>query len=199
MSYLKLNKKDIMAHKIRSSELLGELKDITLGIIHTYDNVLLPAGEEKLNKQPNEKSWSAAQCIEHLNRYSKYYIPQFEKCLKNKDTDDEIDEWYKPGWLGNLLAKSMKPRGEKIPNKMQTFKNMNPIYRSVDPDVFHSFKEYQEKTLEILEKAEDIDLAGCRVPTTLSKLIKMKFGDALRLLIWHNQRHMIQATRALST
>ncbi|MDX5321629.1 MAG: DinB family protein, partial [Bacteroidota bacterium] len=32
-----------------------------------------------LNQRPSEKAWSALECIEHLNSYARYYLPEFEK------------------------------------------------------------------------------------------------------------------------
>ena len=35
----------------------------------------------KLLKQPGENKWSAAQCLEHLNSYGRYYLPAIESAI----------------------------------------------------------------------------------------------------------------------
>ena len=42
-------------------------------------------------RKPDEKRWSAAECIEHLNNGCKMYIPEIKKALENsKVTNQEF-------------------------------------------------------------------------------------------------------------
>jgi uncharacterized damage-inducible protein DinB len=63
--------------------------------------------------------------------------------------------------------------------------------------VLQEFGEQQEKLLQLLESAKGRDLTGNHVPITLTKLVKLRLGDAFRFLVAHEQRHMIQARNTL--
>jgi uncharacterized protein (DUF2249 family) len=50
--------------------------------------------------------------------------------------------------------------------------------------------------LELLEIARSKNLNRIRTSISISKLIKLKLGDTLRVVIYHNGRHLQQALRA---
>ena len=60
---------------------------------------------ETLTWRENQNSWSILECIEHLNRYGDYYIPEIEKTLDKSNFKNEED--FKSGLLGNYFAKSI--------------------------------------------------------------------------------------------
>jgi len=37
---------------------------------------------DRLLKQPAVNKWSAAQCLEHLNSYGRYYLPEIEYAIQ---------------------------------------------------------------------------------------------------------------------
>jgi hypothetical protein len=50
----------------------------------------------------------------------------------------------------------------------------------------------------MLEQSKKINLNKARVPISIAKFIKLKLGDVFGFLIAHNQRHILQAERALA-
>ncbi|HEX7870414.1 MAG TPA: DinB family protein, partial [Chryseobacterium sp.] len=84
--------------KIPTLQLIDELKKITEENIH-FAETLLNQTDEKLNYRLSEKSWSILECIEHLNRYGKFYIPEINKRIKDSDT--KLAEVFSSGFLGN--------------------------------------------------------------------------------------------------
>ena len=63
--------------KIETSVLLNDLKSITEFCIKESKR-FLSKNEEKLNYKPNPETWSVLQCLDHLNQYAEYYIPEME-------------------------------------------------------------------------------------------------------------------------
>ena len=63
---------------------------------------------EALNKKAAEGQWSALECLEHLNRYGDFYIPEISQRIA--DTKIEKEAQFKSGVLGEYFAKSMKPK-----------------------------------------------------------------------------------------
>ena len=102
-------------------------------------------------------------------------------------------ENFKSGFLGNYFAKSMLPK-EKL-NKMKTFKDKNPIGSKLDKSTIDNFILQQEQILNLLEKAREVDLNKTKTAISISKWIKLKMGDTFRVVIYHNERHLVQANK----
>ncbi len=178
--------------KISTSELLEELKNRTKQHLH-FAEMLSVKPEYDLNFRLSADSWSALECLEHLNRYGDFYITEIKRNINSAGKSSR--SYFKPGILGNYFAKSMLPK-EKL-NPMKTLKQMNPIYSHLDKTVVDTFIEQQEKLLHLLEEAKFIDLEKTKTGITISKLIKLKLGDTFRFVIYHNARHIEQIKRIL--
>ncbi|MGB1217394.1 MAG: DinB family protein [Saprospiraceae bacterium] len=155
---------------------------------------LLSLDETTLNWKANPESWSILECMEHLNRYGDFYIPETKKRMASA-TKTTSSNAFKSGWLGNYFAKSMLPK-EKL-NTMKTFKNMNPKGGDLDRSHLEKFIAQQKEWLKILAEAETIHLSKTKTSITISNLIKLRLGDTLRVVIYHNDRHIVQAKKVL--
>lgn len=150
---------------------------------------------EILHKKPQPESWSVVECLEHLNRYSEFYISEIETRLNIFDTDNK--EIYTPGWMGQHIAQSMTPKEGIVKNKMKAFKSKNPsIDGNVNEQVLEKFINDQEKLLKLLDRSKSANL-NARMNTTLP-FLKLKIGDALTFFINHEVRHMLQIEKTLS-
>lgn len=157
-------------------------------------NRFLQLKASELNWKASEKEWSILECIEHLNRYGDFYLPEISQRIAAAE-QKEGNLIFKSGWLGNYFAKSMLPR-EKL-NKMNTFKSMNPVGSKLDKSVLEKFIDQQKQMLDLLQKARKVDLNKTKTSISISKLIKLKLGDTFRVVIYHNERHIVQANKGL--
>ncbi len=178
---------------MRSSELIEELTEMTQSHLNEVES-LLQLDEKTLNWRTEDDSWSVLECLEHLNRYGDFYLPEIAKRMKNGS--QKQPEFFKSGWLGDYFAKSMLPK-EKL-NKMSTFKNMNPLGSHLDTAVIAKFQGQLKEMLNLLATAKSIDLTRTKTGITISSWIKLRLGDTFRVVIYHNERHMVQVKRVLS-
>ncbi len=146
---------------------------------------------ETLNRKSDAESWSALECVEHLNRYGDFYIPEIRKQINTSRHLPAAN--FRSGRLGNYFAKSMLPK-EKL-NKMKTFKSMNPAGSRLNADVIKRFLAQQEQILELLKAAKEVNLTKTKTAISISKWIKLRLGDTFRVVIYHNERHILQATK----
>lgn len=178
--------------KYNSVQLLEELKELTENhLIQVNKWKKLPM--KKWVQRPNENSWNALECLEHLNYYGNFYLPEIEQQMKSSNISHS--EIFHSGILGNYFAKSMLPKEKG--GKMKTFKEMNPIGKNLDQSVIEQFISQQEKLLELLDLAHQKDLTKIKTSISLSKWIKLRLGDTFRIVIYHNKRHLQQAEKAL--
>ena len=176
--------------KIQSQQLLNDLKKITDENLE-FAEILLHESDAKLNFRASEKSWSILECLEHLNLYGKFYLPEINERIRKSNTKSK--DIFISGILGNYFAESMLPK-EKL-NTMKTFKSMNPIGSNLDRSVIKEFISQQKQIKTLLSDANKIDLNKVKTSISISKLIKLKLGDTFRFVIYHNWRHIEQAKR----
>lgn len=148
---------------------------------------------ERLNAKPTAEKWSVLECIEHLNKYGRFYNPEIKQRMENARHPGTTE--YKPGVLGNFFAKSMLPRDNM--KKMKTFKSMNPSGSSLTQDVLHEFINQQEELIKLLSQAAHVDLTKTKTSITISNWIKLRLGDTFRFYIFHIERHIRQAQEVL--
>ena len=136
-------------------------------------------------------AWNILECLEHLNLYGEYYLPQIEKRIEK--TTVAPDANFRPGWLGDYFAASMLP-GPKM-KKMKTFKDKDPRGTDLDALVFDRFFEQQGQLLELLRQSSRVNLGRIRIPTSISPLLRLKLGDTFRFYVNHMFRHLDQMER----
>jgi hypothetical protein len=144
-----------------------------------------------LTWKQDETSWSILECLEHLNLYGAYYLPEIENKIKSSNSKSEAE--FKSGLLGGYFAKSMLPK-EKL-NKMKTFKDKNPLNTNLDKRVIDVFIEQQIKLLDLLNQSQQVSLNKVKIQITISKFIKLKLGDTFHFLVNHIIRHLQQIER----
>ena len=181
--------------KFKSEDLLNELQEDVRRLAECA-RFFKQTDKSKLVYRVDEKSWSVVQVLEHLNAYGRYYLPTIEKAIAVKD--GMPNAWFNSGYWGEKFTKQMKPTNVyEIKNKMKGMKKFAfPNSLNVET-VLNEFEAQQETLLQLLETAKGRDLASIHIPITLTKLIKLRLGDAFRFLIAHEQRHMIQARNTL--
>lgn len=177
--------------KTNSKNLLADLLAIIKTNIQAAENFnKLP--DDVLNRKPAPNAWSILECLEHLNLYSAFYLPEIEKHLRNPGYPKAT---FKSGLWGSYLVKMVIPKeGGK---KMTTFKSMNPAGSKLNRNVVRVFMESQQDLEGYIEMAKTADLNRAGIAVTFTRLIKLKLGDALRFMAYHNQRHVQQALRNL--
>ena len=176
--------------KIASSTLINELIELTTQHIALAQQ-LQHNSPEQLNKRPYEGSWSTLECIEHLNRYADFYLPEIEQRIKSSTAPSR--EIFQSGLLGNYFANTMLPKSKL--NKMKTFKKMDPIGSQLTADVIRIFILQQQRLIQILNTARQADLQKIKTSISISRWIKIRLGDTFSVLIYHNERHMQQIKR----
>lgn len=175
---------------MQSEKLIIELLEQTRQIINQVEK-LKSFDLNALIWKENEISWNILECLEHLNLYGDFYLPQIEDKIKKSSSKHDFE--FKSGVLGNYFAKSMLPK-EKL-NKMNTFKDKNPLNANLDKKVIDKFINQQTKLLELLNLSRNVSLNKVKIQISISSLIKLKLGDTFQFFINHIIRHLKQIER----
>lgn len=175
------------------SELLAELKQKTRDNLE-HANRLNQLPTETLRWRAREDSWNVLECIQHLNWYSDFYLPELEKRIQSAPKKEA--PIFKTNWLGKKFVKGVSPMSQGAKG-MNTFKDKNPLNMELDRNAIGQFIQDQGKLMELLDAAGQVDLTKVKTNISISKWIKIRLGDTFRVLIYHNERHLQQADRAV--
>lgn len=185
--------------RIAVDVLIKKLSILTAGMSREVKENFISLSEEQLHWQPNEKAWSIAQCLEHLNAYYRYYIPVFKGKISNTLFNEPI-EFFTSSPMGGAVARSVKlGKVHNVKRHLKSRKEYNPLFNSSlkSENVIEDYLKFQAEFTQVLKESEKIDLRKTKCPLSLRPVIKLNLGDALTYLAYHNERHIFQAKRIL--
>jgi uncharacterized damage-inducible protein DinB len=153
---------------------------------------------DQLNWKPAEKSWSVAQCLDHLIKTHSLYFPLFEQ-LETGKIKQSFWERNSPlsGFFGRFLIKSLNPENQK---KIKAPSKAQPSVSEVGADIVERYSEHQHQIIEYLQKLPaDIDPAKSIITSPLLGIVTYSLDDCFTILVVHCQRHLGQARRVTET
>ena len=153
---------------------------------------------EQLNWKPDEKSWSVAQCFDHLIVMHTLYFPIFDKLIAG-DAKPTFWERYSPlsGFFGGFLIKNLDPKNLK---KMRTTAKAFPSASAIGGDIIERFGDHQRQFAEYVQRLPaGIDPAKTIITSPLLGIVTYSLEDSLIFVPMHCQRHFDQAKRVTET
>lgn len=185
--------------RIAVDVLIKKLSILTAGMSREVNENFVSLTPEQLHWQPNERVWSIAQCLEHLNAYYRYYIPVFKGKIANTRFN-EPGEYFTSSPMGRAVYRSVKlGKVYNVKRVLKSRKEYNPLVNSSlkSENVIEDYLKFQEEFAEVLKESEKIDLRKTKCPLSLRPVVKLNLGDALTFMTYHNERHIFQAKRIL--
>lgn len=177
-----------------TEELISDLSQITEDNMSYVSKKCVHLGENQLDWRPNSGSWNIQEVLAHLNSYSDYYHKHFkERIAKTKFKN--VKENFVSSPLGKSAWKSMKlGRANNVKRKFKAPKSYNPSISPsiISADVVQKFIDSQQELLEILNSARNVNLKKVKIKISISKIVRLRLGDALMFVIYHNERHVQQ-------
>lgn len=179
---------------ISSDELLASLKEITEANIQFVQKKCIYLGDNQLDWRSTSSSWTIREVLSHLNSYSHYY----HKLIIYKIRHSKYKapkEIFVSSSLGRSAWRSMKlGRLNNLKRKFNATKQFNP---SITPELIQenavdNFIKDQEVLLNILDKSANANLKRVKIPNSISKVIRLRLGDTLMFIVYHNERHIQQ-------
>lgn len=179
--------------KARQGVVIEELLHLTDCAIKGAQAFKELSGED-LNAKKDQTQWSILECLEHLNLYGDFYLPEIEKQLLKgaKASDNSI---FKSGVIGNYFTNLMKAND----GKMKSPKDKNPINSKLSAITIDRFLKQSETLKVLLNQGRNVDLTKTKAAISLSSMIKLRLGDTFRFYVYHIERHVLQAQRNIES
>lgn len=186
-------------------EPLGAMSERIEQVVNNLKRTAEEAGDafgglsaEQLNWKPAEKSWSIAQCFDHLITTHSLYFPEFER-LAAGTVERSFWQKHSPlsGYFGRFLIKGLDPANQK---KMKTTAKAFPSSSEIGGDIIERFCEHQRQMIDHLQKLPaDIDPVKTIITSPLFGIVTYSLDDTFTILTVHCQRHCGQAKRVTET
>ena len=184
----------------RTKELLQELEAITATNLKVIEDHATVLSSEQLNWKKDHSSWSILEILAHLNEYALYYNEVISRRI-DKTRFREPRQTFISSPLGRSAWISMKlGNARNVKRKLRSPRIYNPSFNKeiLLDNSASTFLESQKELLNIIRKAANVSLRKVRIPISISKLIRLRLGDALMFVIYHNERHIQQVLNNIS-
>lgn len=184
---------------MRSEVLIHDVKLITQYGIEFVKKKLIHLAPNQVNWSPSASSWSISEILAHLNAYTIFYNASLSERL-NTTRHNTPTESFISSPLGKSAWKSMKLGKEhNIKRKFKSPKNFNP---RLEPSLLndHLVDEYihlQNDFQVIVENSKNFNLRKVKTVISISKIVKLRLGDVLLFIAYHNERHIHQILTVL--
>jgi hypothetical protein len=154
------------------------------------EDAFRPLSPEQLNWRPDKDTWSVGQQLHHMVLANTPYVKIVEDLAAS--AGPARDE-YKAGFWGRFLIKAVGPE-ESVPAPVP--KPMIPTEAPLDKAILEEFLSLQVRYHKALAGVESKDLNG-KFTSPFAKMIKLKLGDAIKIIERHNERHIGKALKLL--
>ena len=179
-----------------TNNLIKIATEITQANIAIVKNTVKSMSSSQLNWKVSKNTWNINEILAHLNEYSNHYHNTFTHKIENTRFKSS-KEGFISSPLGKAAWKAMKLGNAKnIKRKFKSPKECNPI---LSPNILkgnqiNNFLNQQKKLLSIIDKCTTVNLRRIKIPTSRSKVVRLRLGDALLFIVYHNERHIQQIT-----
>jgi hypothetical protein len=149
---------------------------------------------EQLNWKPAEKSWSVAQCLDHIIKTNEQFYPEFAK-LASGTRKNSFWENISPltGWGGRFLIKAVSEDSKKAKAPSKAIVPPSDI----ESGIVEKFCEHIAEVNKKVESVADVDRKKTVVTSPFLAIFTYSLDDAYTVLVEHSKRHIRQAKRVM--
>jgi len=149
---------------------------------------------DQLNWKPAGKSWSVAQCLDHIIKTNHEFDSELEKLA----TGTRVNSFWEQnspfsGWAGRWLINVVLTDSKKA--KAPTNRIVPPS--DIDADIISRFVSEVDEVKRKVAACEGSDADKTVVTSPFLPIMTYKLSDALTVLVEHTKRHIRQAKRVV--
>ena len=156
-------------------------------------NLLTYTNEEALRKRRSPSSWSALECVVHLNLATQAMLPGIRQAVEAAPQSSADKPTYKMDLAGRLLAWSLEP---PVFIKMKAPESAQPLECPGPEPVLQEFEELHAQLIELLLASDRKAIDQQKMKSPFANMHYNAYS-AFRIIAAHDRRHLWQAHKAL--
>ena len=170
--------------------MLSEKLEKQIEEVRSFVNAFNP---QQLNWKPDEKSWSMAQCLDHIIISDQQYFAGIKRAIELTSSSQLTEKKpFRPSLFGRWFAHMMKP-GSFF--KFKTFPVFQPSARTEGKKVLEDFVRHEQELLVLIKKCDGWDIQSVKLRSPVHSFFKFSLGECFAVLVNHQMRHLVQAKR----
>lgn len=176
-----------------NTELEGYRKQFE-GAPEEFQKLIEGLSDEQFNWRPGEDRWSMAECIDHLVMIGTIMNRNIDEALEKAEARGlRSDGPFKYGALGNWFVRAVSGSEAARKKKFKAPKTYTPTSNHSISRLDSAFRKLQTEYVERLKRADGVDLVRVKIPSPITRLIRLSLGQWFALLAGHQERHLQQA------
>ena len=178
------------------AELVDSLEKAQGRLRHLSDTI----SKEAWARRPGPESWSAADCVEHLNLTSSAYLP----LLRDASAEARLlgpasSSRYRQdalGWFLSQMVGPMRHLGRFRIGKVKTTSDFVPRGGRSADQLVSEFVRLQSDLISLIRSADGLPLDRVKIVSPFGGRMKYNAYSALVVVARHQHRHIDQAEEA---
>lgn len=160
-----------------------------------FQALALSAAPEMCVRPSSTGSWSAAECIRHLNLSSDAYFPIWQRVIATAGPrKSELNAPYRLDFWGRFLCWILEPP-PRIRSK--TPAPFEPVACGEVAEVLDGFVERQQRIIAALRRCRGRAVDQVKMASPLDARVRYSIWSSFVLTAAHQRRHLWQAERAI--
>ena len=160
------------------------------------DQLLDGVTPEQASWRPEPNRWSIADCIDHLNITNASYIESLGVAIPAARAAGRTGTGpFRYNWLNRWFINNLPPPPRR---SFPAPKRFRPSREHDLAALVADYKRHKSELAELAAAASGLNLAGVKVPSPASKLIRISIGAVFEIMDVHDRRHLWQAEQVKS-
>lgn len=157
--------------------------------------LLAELDEERFNARPNERSWSVAQCLDHLNVGNRIYLEAMRSAVEEARSKNVLRQGpIRPRVLERWFIREMEPPPRR---RLPAPRKIVPTARKSRAEVGEEWTSSQAGLRDLLHQATPLDLNRTRFVNPFLPLVRFSVGTGFLVIGAHERRHLWQARQVV--
>ena len=177
------------------SGFLNEMRDRLLDSCDRAKALAEGLDAAQINWKPDERTWSIAQCYDHVRRGADDYAEVLEPLIERARESGRYpadDPEPRHSSMGRLIIAFVEPCAKR---KMKSPKSFAPSASEIPVSVVDRFVTSHGHVADLVKACDGIDPNRLRMSSPELRVIRMNVADAFAILAMHAERHLAQAER----
>lgn len=154
-----------------------------------------PLSNTQFNWKPAPDEWSVGQCLSHLNVSGGLLLRRLEDAVEHgRQNGQYADGPFRYGMMSRWFVRMLGPH-PRVP--IPTPSSYEPAQQHHREVVAPRFLELQDELVDVVERANGLDLASITVVSPANRIFRFPLGAWLAAVEAHEWRHLTQARDVL--
>jgi hypothetical protein len=147
--------------------------------------------EARFNWRPQPGQWSIEECLAHLLITGNWEVRAIEDAIGHAKAQGLTGAGpFRYGPFERFILRQTEP---PVKRRRIAPRRFRPLHEQPVTAVLPSFLHLQSQLMLLAQSADGLDLARIKVPTPISRLIRLSLGMTFAQVAAHERRHLDQA------